>query len=681
MKPQTFTRLLNPGSIAVIGGGAWCENVIRGARASGFSGPIWAVHPEKASVAQAPAFPGIAELPEAPDASFIGINRHATIEIVAELAQRGAGGAVCFASGFREAEAEIAGSATLQDALVTAAAEMPIVGPNCYGFINYFDGTALWPDQHGGKPVDSGVAIITQSSNIAINLTMQRRGLPIGYMLTAGNQAQSGFAEIGAALIADTRVSALGLHIEGVGSVQALEALAKAAHGAGKPIVVLKAGRSKEARSAALSHTASLAGSDAGADALFARLGIARVESLPAFIEALKLLHVHGALPSRQIAALSCSGGEASLAADAGQTSNTGFCALSPPLEKRLRETLGPMVRPSNPLDYHTFVWGDARAIAKATCAMMETGANLTLMIVDFPRSDRCDPSAWDCALEAARMARKQLNRPLAMVATLPENMPETVAEMLIDEGIAPLCGLEDALAALGAAVDSQPPNPAVHPVLPPRRPTQCQTLTEAQAKAALAAYGVAIPRARRASTPEDATKAAASLTFPLVVKTEGPAHKSDTGGVVLGLRTPRELCAAADRMPQGPLLIEEMVGDGVAELLVGVVLDPAHGYVLTLAAGGVLSELLQDSISLLVPSSAAEIQAALSSLRIFSLLAGYRGAPAADLAAVVEAVLAVQAYVIEHHGEIEEVEINPLIALAKGAVAVDALIRIGDAK
>ena len=172
-------RLLRPRSIAVIGGGFWCANVIEQCRKVGFQGEIWPVHPSKPEVGGLPAYPSIEDLPSDPDASFVGVNRKVTIEAVAALAAVGAGGAICFASGFREANAELHDGEALEQALLDAAGEMPIIGPNCYGFLNLLDGAALWPDQHGANRCDSGVAIITQSSNIAINLTMQKRGLPV----------------------------------------------------------------------------------------------------------------------------------------------------------------------------------------------------------------------------------------------------------------------------------------------------------------------------------------------------------------------------------------------------------------------------------------------------------------------------------------------------------------------
>jgi acyl-CoA synthetase (NDP forming) len=294
---RDLSRLLRPKTIAIIGGGAWCRSVLGQLRKADFPGKIWLVHPKGGVIEGLPVHTSIGDLPEAPDASFVGINRDATIDVVAALSEMGAGGAVCFASGF----AEVADGHDLNARLLAAAGDMPILGPNCYGMINAIDGALLWPDQHGLARVEGGVAILTQSSNIAINLTMNRRGLPIAYVVTCGNQAQTTQAEIAAGLLDDPRVTAIGLHIEGFGDIALWQTLARKARDKGVPLIALKVGRSAEAQSATISHTASLAGGDAGAQALLDRLGIARVNDLPTFLETLKLLHAVGPLPSGRI--------------------------------------------------------------------------------------------------------------------------------------------------------------------------------------------------------------------------------------------------------------------------------------------------------------------------------------------------------------------------------------------
>lgn len=669
-------RLLRPRSIAVIGGGAWCRNVINSCRALGFDGAIWPVHPNRPEIEGERAYGSVANLPSPPDGAFVGVNRTASIEVVRALAELGTGGAVCFASGFREAQAEAADGANLQEQLLAAAGTMRLIGPNCYGVLNLLDGAALWPDIHGATRVARGVAIITQSSNVALNLTMQRRGLPLAYVATAGNQAQTGLSDIGGAMLEDPRVTALGLHIEGIDDLRAFEALAARARGLGKPIVALKIGRSDEARAASISHTASIVGGPAGAAALLARLGIAQVHSLPLLLETLKLLHVAGPLASGRIASLSCSGGEAGLMADTAAGTGVTFPPLSEAQKTDLRAALGPLVALANPLDYHTYIWGDEAALTATISAMAVPGVAIVVVVLDFPRLDRCSAHDWNTVLAAVAAVARRQDVPIGVAASLPENLPEEVAETLVAIGVVPFFGLEETIAAinLAAGLGGGEPAAAVHLAKPP---SQTRTLTEAEAKGLLKAAGIRVPLAERADSAPGAVAAAERIGFPVVLKGEGIAHKTEAGAVALGLRGADAVATAAAAMPCHAFLVEEMVTGTVAELLVGVVRDPAHGFVLTLAAGGTLTELLGDAASLLVPSGRREIRAALKSLRLAPFLAGYRGQAAVDLGAVEDVILAVQALVIA--GAVEEIEINPLMCGPSAAIAADALIRIGE--
>lgn len=670
-------RLLRPRSIAVVGGGVWCANVIDQCRRIGFEGDIWPVHPRRDTVGGVPAHANIESLPSPPDAAFIGISRDLAIEAVGSLSRRGAGGAVCFASGFSEAQAETGDGAKKQAALLEAANGMTVLGPNCYGLLNYLDGVALWPDQHGGARVGQGVAIVTQSSNIAINLTMQTRGLPIAYMVTAGNQAQTGLSEIALELLHDKRVTALGLHIEGIGDLRSFEIMARAARALDKPVVVLKAGKSDQARSATVSHTASLAGSDAGAQALFQRFGIGRAATLPVFLETLKLLHVVGPLTSNRIASMSCSGGEACLMADGAHGGAVEFPALNEDQRSGLGAALGPKVALANPLDYHTYIWGDEDALAATFSAMMQGDLAIGCVVLDFPRDDRCKASDWEPVINAVARVQADVGRPMAILSSLPETMPEAVAARLVGMGIMAFCGMAEAIAAMEIAAQLGRRTDVAAPLMPPAGPAGSRTLLEADAKAVLAAQGLRIPKAARADDPVSAARAANGLGFPVALKGQGLAHKSEAGAVALNLQDAEAVEAAAAGMQAREFLIEQMITDAVAELLIGVVADPAHGYVLTLAAGGVLTELLEDSVSMLVPSARNEVEEALGKLKVARLLAGYRGAPPADIDSILDAVMAVQTYV--ENARPLEIEINPLICGAGGAVVADALIRIGD--
>ncbi|TBG10790.1 CoA-binding protein (plasmid) [Rhizobium leguminosarum] len=681
MTPRPLDRLLRPQTIAVFGGRE-ARRVIEQCDRMGFAGEIWPVHPKLDEVLGRSCYRSVSDLPSAPDAAFVGVNRMLTVEIVRSLSEAGAGGAVCYASGFSEATAELGDGAELQQALLEAAGDMPILGPNCYGLINGLDGALLWPDQHGMQRIERGVAILTQSSNIAINLTMQTRGVPIAYVVTAGNQAQTSLADVACALIDDPRVTAVGLHVEGFGDLSALERLATMARRSRKPVVVLKVGRSEQAKRAAVSHTASLAGSDAVADAVLARLGLGRVQTLPALLETLKLLHVAGPLASHSISSMSCSGGEASLMADAAVGRNVEFAALQPQQLPRLRRVLGEMVTLSNPLDYHTFVWGDLARQIEAFSAMFEGGYALNLVVLDFPRGDRCDASEWAMTADAVITAAAATGALAGLLATLPENMPEPIADRLMANGIVAFCGIDETIVAaevaagIGRVWHASPPLPLLDV---PCMDGEIETLTEADAKAELAAFGLPIPKGLLASSPGQAAEQAERLGFPVVLKALGIAHKTEAGAVALNLEDIKAVSNAAAAMPPNAgYLVEKMIDPPVAELIVGAIRDPVFGLSLTLGAGGIFVELLEDSIILPLPATKTDIRAAISRLKLAKLIGGYRGRPKGDLEAAVGVVSATADYVVKNAACLEELDINPLMVLpeGRGVAVVDALIR-----
>ena len=671
---HALVRLFRPKSIAVVGGGYWARSIIEQCRKIGFGGAIYPIHPKATDIDGIPVFRDLGALPEIPDAAFICVNRNATIDVVRALSNMGAGGAVCFASGFLESQAETQDGASLQAELVSAAGDMPILGPNCYGFVNYLDQACLWPDQHGGVPVDSGVAIITQSSNIAINLSMHTRALPIAYLLTAGNQAKVSMADLARYVLTDPRVTALGLHIEGLGDPNEFLQLAKEAHAMGKGIVAIKVGASDQAQVATISHTASLAGSAAGASAIFERLGVAQVHDVTTFIETLMLLHHVGPLNGDRVATLSCSGGEASLMADLGMALGIEFPDLIPNQRGALRAALGDMVALANPLDYHTYIWGDGPAMGKCYAAMMLGEQDATILVVDFPHADRCSQSAWDCVIEGVEYARSQSDRVLILAASLAENMPEHVAERLSALGIPCLNGLRESLQAVKAAAQIGQGIQSDQPMWIPNPTDNSVTLSEAEAKTHLSHCGLTVPVARVVRMNEIDDQG--DFPFPVVLKAQGMAHKSDSGGVALNLTSLDALKSAAEHMGRDSFLIEQMITGAVCEILIGIVADPAHGFVLTLAAGGVMTEILKDSTTLVLPVTRQDVAQAFQRLKIAPILNGYRGQPAADMPALVDAVLCVQTYVQQNMDDVLEVEINPIIATPTTAIAVDALIR-----
>ncbi|MBB3443764.1 acetate--CoA ligase family protein [Rhizobium sp. BK379] len=681
MTARALDRLFRPQTIAVFGGRE-ARRVIEQCDRMGFAGELWPVHPTLAEVLGRRCYRSVSDLPSPPDAAFVGVNRISTVEIVRSLSEAGAGGAVCYASGFSEAVAELTDGSDLQQALIAAAGDMPILGPNCYGFINGLDGALLWPDQHGMTRVERGVAILTQSSNIALNLTMQTRGLPIAYVVTSGNQAQTSLSDIACGLLSDPRVTALGLHVEGFGDKAALERLAATARLTKKPVVVLKVGKSEQARQATLSHTASLAGGDAVADAVLARLGLGRVDTLPALLEALKLLHVAGPLQGAAISSMSCSGGEASLMSDAAIGRAVTFRDLEPKQLPRLRGVLGDMVTLSNPLDYHTFVWGDRARQTEAFTAIFEGGYDLNLVVLDFPRADRCEAADWVTTADAVTAAASATGALAGILATLPENMPEAVADRLIAEGVVPFCGIDETLIAaeVAAGIGHAWRKPPSLPLLDVASVEGAiETLTEADAKTELDLAGLRTPKGRVAGSPLQAADCAERLGFPVVLKALGVAHKTEAGAVALNLKDAKAVSDAASNMAATDgFLVEKMIDRPVAELIIGASRDPVFGLSLTLGAGGIFVELLQDSVILPLPTTRSEISEAISRLKIAKLIEGYRGRPKGDLEATVTAVARAADYVVMNAARLEELDINPLMVLPEGhgVAAVDALIR-----
>ena len=655
-------RLLRPRHIAVLGAG-WALNVIEQCRKMGFQGPVWPVHPTKDQIGGLKAYASVADLPEPPDATFIGVNRFATVDVVAELAAMGAGGAICFASGWTEA-----GEAGLQDKLVAAAGVMPILGPNCYGVINYLDGALLWPDQHGGVRVRTGVALVSQSSNIVINMGMQQRGLPVAYVACLGNAAVVGLAELTGALLDDPRVTAVGLYIEGIDDAPAFAALAEKARAMGKGVVAIKSGKTELSRTAAASHTASLAGGGAASSAFLRQIGVAEVNTPSELIETLKVFHVHGPQIGTRICSLSCSGGEAGLVADLAAPYGIDFPPVPQATHDRLFAVLGEIPTISNPLDYHTFIWGDGPKTTEVFSAMLEA-YDAGLYIIDSPRPDRCDPSGYDPAFAAIIAAQKATGKIAFPVASMAENLGEARVQAMMEDGVCALLGVETALAAVKAA-QTGPGLAGWRPVAAlPARATRM--LSEAEGKALIAAAGVAVPKAVTGATIADVA-GKAGLSPPYVLKGLGFAHKTEAGAVRLGLPS---LEGQAEMPGATGYLVEEMVTGAVAEVLLGLRRDPVYGVTLTLGMGGVTAEVLADTVTLVLPVTEAQVLEAARGLRLWPLLDGYRGRPKADMAAVAAMAVRLGALMLGDDG-LEEIEINPVMVRESGAVAVDALVR-----
>ena len=681
MSTGGLQRLLAPRSVALIGG-AWADAAQAASRVIGYPGELWRIHPTRASSAAQHYFRSVDELPGAPDAAFVAAPNREVPGIAAALSRRGAGGFVCFAAGFSETATEEGRRLTHE--LLASAGDLPFFGPNCYGFVNFLDGAALWPDQLVGARRERGVALICQSGTVALNLLFNDRSLPIACVLTVGNQTRLAAEELIEHLCADERVTGFGLYLEGIRDVARFAQAAAQARLAGKPIALLKTGRTAASAEAVRTHTGALAGADNVFDAFCSQAGVARCESLASLCETLKIFHGGGPLSGRRILAMGASGGDTAMAADAARNLSIEFPPFPADATAQLRALLSERVHISNPFDFHTHVWFDYPRQRAMFAIAQRAGFDLVAFLLDCPPAG-ADDTAYVRAIEEFAAALPGAATRAAVICSLPESLGSHARETCFASGVVPLQGQREALEAidLAAGVGEAWQRGALLTLHRPRASAaSARSLSEPEAKQALAAYGVAIPRSSVVA-PGEAAAAAAALGFPVVIKAAGAAleHKSELGGVVLNVRTPAEATHAAERLSalSGTLLIEQMVDDGVAELLVGLRVDPQFGLVLVLAAGGVLTELLRDSVTLLPPFSAGGIRAALARLRAAPLLDGFRGRPAADVPALVDTALACTRYALANLERFVELDLNPVIVRprGRGAVAVDALIRL----
>lgn len=675
----SLTRLLSPASIAFIGGHE-CDVAIKRTLALGFTGKIWAVHPKREQLGGVACIRSVEEIDGVPDAAFVAVKREPTIDIVRHLSKSGCGGAVIYASGFSETGET---GKELQRQLLAAANGMPLMGPNCYGFVNALANAALWPDEHGLSHLERGVAIITQSGNIACNFTMTRRALPVAAVFAIGNQADVDIARMLEALAEDERITAIGLHIEGLKDIPAFARAAEVARRNRKPVVALKTGRSEQGAKVAMSHTSSLAGADTLYDALFERCGVARMTSVTAFVETLKFLHNGGPLKDNRLVSMSCSGGEAALIADMAMGKKVSFPEFAPSTKPKVAATLNEYVSIDNPLDYHTFIWNQEDKLTATFSAVLAGGFDVSMLILDVPTNPAMKPDGWLTTARALRTAAQATKARAAMVASLPECLPLPLAEEMAEAGVAPMMGLDDALTAFEAAAfigrnwARRDKVPAL--VATVERGGCLTTLTEYDAKQLLKSFGLNVPDGI-VCPAGDAVKAAEKLGFPVTLKVSSAtiAHKTEAGGVALNLKSAQDVEAAAQRMAKlaPDVIVERMVTGAVAELIVGLKSDPQFGLALVLGAGGILTELLKDSATLILPASRTEIELALKSLKVWKLVEGFRN-KSGDQEGVIKAVEAIAGFAEAHRGLIEELDVNPLLVLppGQGAVAVDALI------
>ncbi len=691
---RNLERLFQPRHITFIGGSSAAHGAAQ-CRRSGYTGTIWGVNPKRGKLGGEPCFPTVADLPEAPDAVFLAMPREHAVETVADLAEKDAGAVVSYTAGFGEIGGD---GAELEARLIQAAGDLAFVGPNCLGVLNYVANAHLWPFDHGGRPVARGIGFVSQSGMLCTNLTMNRRHADFAYLISIGNQAVLRIEDVIDVMIDDDAVTAIGLYIEALKNVPRFAEVAARALAAGKPIVALKVGRSEIGKRMTISHTGSLSGSDELYDALFRRVGVIRVESPTALLETLKMLSISGAPGGRRMMAFTCSGGDSGMLADLGDRFAMTYNQPAGETAKALRAVLPPIASVANPLDYTTPLWGNEEGVRRVIETALTDPCDAALMAQDHPRPElggtnenyRADTRAFIAATRNAGI-------PAVVCSGLPENIDEETRDLLVAGGVTPLQGIDEAMAAIDAACrwGARRASLAQHddatgfalaglvPI-----PDSTVVLDEWEGKQQLAKAGLAVPKGRLTDA-EGAPKAANAVGYPVVVKLVSVdlPHKTEAGAVKVGLDSPEavrqavmdiaaSVAAYAPGIDTGRFLIEAMAPKPVAELLVGVRRDPAFGPALTIAGGGVPVELLRDATTLLLPASRGDIAEALAGLKVAQLIAGYRGGPAGNLDACLDAIEAVASFAVETD-TLVELDVNPLMVGRERTLAVDALFRI----
>ena len=700
---EAMRALLRPASVAIIGAtpgtgrGGWIhEQLLR----IGYTGPIYPVNPKYEQIRGVRAYPSLADIPAPVEFVAVSLGAGQAIRAIEECAQKGVRAALFVASGFAEVGAE---GRTIQARLrqIALDAGIAVCGPNCYGIANLHGRFAAY----GGsltQPLRPGpIALLFQSGALthAAMDPVATRSHGYSYVITTGNEAVVELADYITALADDPHTRVIACFVEGLASPERFFTAARLAIGRGKRLVILKTGRSLLAQRAALAHTGALTGPDAVYDALFRQLGIARVADLDELIETAELFCTPALPTDATTAIVSISGGSCGIAADLAQTAGLPLTQLAEPTMAQLRELLPAFATPHNPLDLTGAIGENPQLLPGALetlCA--DPGVGSVALAINTPMGgDEASRGLYRamCQRLAASAAAHRHVQHLVFSISSGQYDPEIVEEMRA-AGVPLLMGIREALLALAhwrrSAVTLRDPELLAGST--PELPTTLSTtaaplLSEQETRLLLTAAGLPLARELRATTSAEALQAAAAIGFPVALKISSPtiAHKTEVGGVILNLREPTAVAQAfttlvervADQRPDAQIegvVVQEMVVGGL-ETLVGVTNYPDLGPVIVFGLGGIFVEAIGDWAMRAAPVDAAEAGAMIAETRAAKLLAGWRGAPALDEAALIQVIVRVSQLAWHYRDQIDSIDINPLIVLpaGQGVRAVDALI------
>ncbi len=687
-------ELFNPRSIALVGAtdkSGWSISTLSNLRTHGFTGSVHLVNPRSGVVHGLPACRSLTEIAQPVDLAYVMVPTAAVLGVLREGAKLGIRCYVILTAGFGEAGEE---GARLEAEVAGFAAEhgLTILGPNGNGYINAAAGVTPYGLPIAQPLLRGGVGVVLQSGALASSVLSfaQARNVGISLLTSMGNESVVTVTDVVDYLVDDPATKVIALFLESIRNPAAFARVARRALEAGKPIVALKIGRSRLASDTAQAHTGALVGDDDVIDAVLRQLGVIRVRSLEDLIITAGLLASTGALPGRRVGVVTPSGGASEIIADRAEDEGLELPPFAPETVARLTEIVPSFGAVQNPLDVTGYVLIDRTLLGRALEAVTaDPGIDLVMLLSEPPKVAPPDPAPVlaTYAASARRIAASPV--PVVVVSNVLTDITEFGREVQRETGFPYVAGgIEHGLHAIGAAVRwselraralSRPTAPPAAPLTVPSGATG--VWAEHRAAGLLASAGLPVVPSELVHEETEAVTAAERFGYPVVLKAaaEGLGHKSDVGGVRLGLGSGEEVRQAyrevAAAVPSLDGVLVQPQRRGGVELLVGIVRDPAWGLTLAVGLGGIWVEVLRDTALRVLPVDAAEVRAALTELRGTALLDGVRGGRPADLDAVADMVSRIAAFAGSLGDGLESLEINPLLVNGSHIEALDALI------
>jgi acetyltransferase len=704
---EKVAALTAPRNVVLVGAsdrpGSWAARVWHNLKRYEFPGPIYLINPRRSEIWEQPCYPDFQALPQAPDHMVVLVPAAGVIDTLRRGAAAGARSATVFSAGFGEGFDSKAATLGRELAAVIAQTGLGVSGPNCMGNVCAKSRLVTLTEDRPLAVRPGPVALVGQSGGMMIftNQALQERGIWPEYLITSGNEAGLSIADYIAFFTGEPELKVIIIYVEAISQLAKFKAACRMARAANKSIVAVKLGQSEGGRNAAMAHTGSLAGSIEAFDAIAGEVGVIRADTLDDAVEITELLVHTGAAPGRRLGAVTLSGAYRGLLLDSAERNGLQFPALAPATTERLNAvlTVGSLV--ANPIDGGYGVLSSAdNFMASIDALQADPNVDMVLVQEGLPRAPGSDRAEHYIRL-ADDYAATTATKPIAFIT--PISHGQTDYSRALRTKAPHVSFLQEAYKALraiasvarrdererlarGSLLQPQAPAPerrdlAEH--LRSRATAEPVALDEAQSKEVLRAYGIATAEEALVTSRTAAIEAAGRIGYPVVLKAVSAEllHKSDVGAVMLDLASPEQLAAAYDDMAQrlqrhrltGMLVCRQVRGG--LELVLGLHRDPEMGLVVMAGSGGVLLELIKDVTFCAPPVSPEKARDMLARMRGARLLAGYRGSPALDADALVNALVALGQLAVDLEDVVQSVDINPFVALPQGGLALDALI------